>query len=72
MSAADRWDDQTCTTCTHSRVVMGVEDDGETEAAMMECWRYPPVVLHHPDADSFLFVRPTVFETDTCGEHSLS
>jgi hypothetical protein len=53
-----------CGTCRHSRPV--ITDDDETP--ILECWRYPPVMIWADD--EILSVRPSVVETDTCGEYA--
>ena len=54
----------TCPSCRHSHLTYAEDRDG---LPILECWRYPPVVV--VDDDEITCVRPNVAEDDTCGEY---
>jgi hypothetical protein len=62
----------TCITCRHSRANLDDYADEDEEATpVLECWRYPPLMV--PLVTDTIYevvaIRPQVAETDTCGEH---
>jgi hypothetical protein len=62
----------TCITCKHSRPNLDdYADDGEDATPVLECWRYPPLMVPLATDDAtyeVVAIRPQVAETDTCGE----
>lgn len=50
-----------CLTCRHS-------EPCQLDTLTLECRRYPPTIIFHPDADEPFMAFPQVIEGDYCGE----